>query len=110
MKCSLLAPLVILLVCFGAFAQGTLPPQASGPTMTLTGAVYDINGAVIVNGAEVVTRGPGGKVYEANVNDEGFYTLRLPLGVYLVEVSAPGFCPSGRPVSGSLTRHTAKCL
>jgi hypothetical protein len=62
--------------------------------MTLTGAVYDINGAVIVNGTSIVANSTVRRAYEAKTNEEGIYKISLPLGIYRIKVSAPGFCPS----------------
>jgi hypothetical protein len=56
------------------------------------GAVYDINGAVIVNGTRIIAAAPAGETYEATTNIEGTYELKLPLGIYKIKVSAPGFC------------------
>lgn len=79
---------IILVLAVTVFAQGE-PAQT---TMTLTGAVYDWNGAVIVTGTLVSAQDENGKKFEAVMNDEGYYKLQLPLGVYKVEATAPGFC------------------
>lgn len=93
-KRVLLTPLVVLLLSVVALAQGRAPAQTGKPTTILTGAVYDVNGAVIVSGTRIVASGTVGGAYEATTNDEGIYKIELPLGVYKIKVSAPGFCPS----------------
>jgi len=62
--------------------------------MVLTGVVYDINGAVIVDRVSVVAYGAGGKSYEATTDEEGIYKFNLPLGLYNIKASAPHFCSS----------------
>jgi hypothetical protein len=91
MKRFLLASLAVLLLSFGASAQSG-PAPGGGPTMSLTGVVYDVNGAVVVGGTKVLAKDAAGRSYEAATDDEGLYKLKLPLGVYSVRVSAPGFC------------------
>ena len=91
MRRFLLASLSVLLLSFGAFAQSSATPDR-GPTINLTGAVYDVNGAVIVNGTKVLAKDAAGGSYAATTDDEGFYRLKLPLGIYSIRVSAPGFC------------------
>jgi hypothetical protein len=53
---SLLALSFALLLSFGAFAQGQSPVQANEPKTMLTGVVYDINGAVVVDTLIVALR------------------------------------------------------
>ncbi|MCA1593647.1 MAG: carboxypeptidase-like regulatory domain-containing protein [Acidobacteria bacterium] len=83
-----------MLLNAGAFAQSSTSIKTDKPMMILTGAVYDINGAVIVNGMRIVASDTVGGAYEATTNDEGIYKIELPLGIYRIKVSAPGFCPS----------------
>ncbi len=90
MERTLLNTLAVLILAVSAHAQ----QSQTAPAMTLTGAVYDINGSVIVRGTRVVARGADGKLYEAGVNEEGVYALKLPLGVYTVQAGADWFCPS----------------
>lgn len=93
MKKILFTAFVILLLSLSNLAQNPRSSQFGEPKMTLTGAVYDINGAVIVNGTMVVASDGNGKKYESVTNDEGFYKIELPLAAYKIKVSAPGFCP-----------------
>jgi hypothetical protein len=59
----------------------------------LTGTVYETNGSVILH-AQLLARSLAGKEYQATTNTEGSYKIELPLDVYKIEASAPGFCPS----------------
>jgi hypothetical protein len=93
MKRSLLALLLVLFLCCGSTAQAVKSAQVSEAKVPLTGAVYDVNGAVIV-GAVVVASRSDGKSYEGKTDAEGGYRLSVPPGEFSVEVSAPGFCPS----------------
>lgn len=61
--------------------------------MLLTGAVFDTNGAVIIE-AKITAYRNNGKKYESKTNDEGIYTISLPFDVYKIEVYSPGFCTS----------------
>ena len=90
MKSCMHILVIVLLLVVGVGAQN----QPDQTTTTLTGAVYDHNGAVVVNGTRVSAQSRDGKKYEAATNDEGIYKLQLPLAVYRVEAAAPGFCPT----------------
>ena len=93
MRRFLLIPLVLLLLSCGAVAQQSRNSTLSSESkMVLTGAVYDLNGSVIVNEARVVVYDTAGRKYESATNDEGFYQIDLPLAVYRIEVNAPGVC------------------
>ncbi len=93
MKKILFTALVISLLGSSGFAQHPRSSQFGEPKMILTGVVYDVNGAVIVNGTMVIAYDGNGKKYESVTNDEGVYKLELPLAAYKIKVSAPGFCP-----------------
>jgi|GEM_PF-1827697 len=93
MKKSLLALLVVLLLSFGAFAQSREPVQTNEAKTMLTGVVYDINGAVVVD-TLIVAYNKDGKKYETATNDEGIYKIELPLALYAIQVGASGFCPA----------------
>ena len=92
MKRILFTSLAVLLLSVCASAQGNAPARDIWPTMTLTGVVYDTNGAVIVTDLKIVISGVTGAPYETATNDEGVYKIKLPLGVYRIRVSAVGFC------------------
>ena len=85
-------PLIALLLSFSASVQSQNTVQSVEPTMILMGVVYDINGSVIVT-AKVVANKSDGREYESATSDEGVYKFDLPLAIYKIEVSAPGFCP-----------------
>jgi hypothetical protein len=87
------AAFITALLVFNASAQSPSSSQTSGPTMVLTGVVYDINGAVIVNGTRVVAESGDAGRRETSTNEEGVYKFVLPLSTYKIKVSAPGFCP-----------------
>jgi hypothetical protein len=90
---SLLALSFLLLLSSGAFAQSRNPVQANEPKTMLTGVVYDINGAVVVD-TLIVALDKEGKKYRTATDSEGVYKIELPLTLYVVQVSAPGFCPT----------------
>lgn len=91
MKRLLSIPGIVLFLVSNVFGQS----QETQTTMTVTGAVYDWNGSVIVNGTQVSAEDKNGKRFDAVTNDEGIYSVQLPLGVYTVQAIAPGFCPTG---------------
>src|SRR5207248_10149100 len=82
-KRVLIAILISLFACIGAWAQGTA--QISGTVKDQSGAVLP---GVEINAAQTAT---GAK--RTVVSDEtGSYTLtNLPIGPYMVEASLPGF-------------------
>ena len=88
MKRLLSIPGIVLLLVSSVVGQS----QQTQTTMTLTGAVYDWNGSVIVV-TKVSARDRDRKSFEAATNDEGIYKLQLPLGLYDLEATAHGFCP-----------------
>lgn len=90
MKRLLFSPGIVLLLLSNVLGQS----QQTQTAMTLTGAVYDWNGSVIVNGTKVSAEDRNGKKFDAATNNEGIYSMQLPLGVYTVEAIAPGFCPT----------------
>jgi hypothetical protein len=92
LKKSLLALLILLLLSFSALAQSADAIQTIEPKIMLTGVVYDINGAVIVD-TLVVAYNKDGKKYETATNDEGVYKIELPLALYVIQAGADGFCP-----------------
>jgi hypothetical protein len=93
LKKSLFALLVVLFLGFNALAQSRDPVQTPEPKTMLTGVVYDINGAVIVD-TLIVAYNKDGKKYETATNDEGVYKVELPLALYVIQVGASGFCPA----------------
>ena len=67
--------------------------QARRDTTTLSGRVFDRNGAVIV-GAEVSILGRVEVRFEAHTNTEGVYSVDLPPGFYHIAIWANGFLQS----------------
>lgn len=98
MKRFLLISLISLLLGGSAFAQKHTSAEVAEQTMTLTGAIYDIQGSAIAQQAKVVAYDKAGRKFEAATDDEGFYQMPLPLApykmsaLYKIEVTAPGFC------------------
>jgi len=68
------------------------------PSSTLSGRVegtiFDANEAVVPN-AKVIFQADGLK-REAVTNEEGYYEIELPVGIYRVTTNSTGFCPSQR--------------
>ncbi len=91
MKRLLLITLAVLLFTISSAGQTRDSLQTGQSSATLTGTIYDINGAVIVR-ARVIAYSLDGKAYEAQTNDEGVYKIQVPLAVYTVVATAPGFC------------------
>ena len=92
-KAALVVSMLLLLLCPSASAQQRDAAPGGEQKMTLTGVLYDINGAVIITGASVVAESAGGQKYESATDEDGFYRFELPLAVYKIRASAPGFCP-----------------
>lgn len=63
---------------------------ANAQKATLTGTVYDQQGAVIP-GTLVKILDKNKKEYLAKSNDEGIYQIDLPANIYSIEVTADGF-------------------
>lgn len=76
---------IMLLSCFGVFAQGT-------SSSALGGTVSDAKGDVIKGATVTVTNKGNGTERTATTNDNGEYKLDfLPAGSYSVKISASGF-------------------
>lgn len=67
--------------------------QMSSQTMLLTGVVFETQGALMIE-AKVIAIDEKGKKFEGVTNDDGIYSLNLPLGYYRIEASARFFCPT----------------
>lgn len=85
----ILTILIVPLICALGNAQssGNLRGRVSG-------TVFDANGSVVLN-VKVVFDSAGLK-REALTNDEGYYGIELPAGVYRVTAHNAGFCPYQR--------------
>jgi outer membrane receptor protein involved in Fe transport len=69
-----------------------LTAQAQQSTATVSGRVYDPNGAVITGARVAITQKSTGLQRRAETNSEGLYVLtNLPAGEYEVRVDAAGF-------------------
>lgn len=83
---------LLVFVFFGAAqpltTQGGFPSKEK--LSTLSGRVFDRNGAVVV-GSEVSLGGYRGSKYKTLTNDEGIYLFELPAGLYSVQIRANGF-------------------
>jgi hypothetical protein len=94
MNRAFLISFLVFLFSVSVCAQDRGAPKPESQKMVLTGVVYDINGAVIVNGARVSARSADGKEYDSATDTEGIYWITLPLGNYKVEARATWFCPT----------------
>jgi hypothetical protein len=56
----------------------------------LNGYVYASSGALIEN-AEITFRDLEGKIITIKTNNKGFYKVKIPIGIYSIEVKAIGF-------------------
>ncbi|HEY2933247.1 MAG TPA: carboxypeptidase-like regulatory domain-containing protein [Acidobacteriota bacterium] len=80
--------IVFLAIFAGAFAQVS-------STSSIHGTVRDNSGSLIPGAELMVTNMLTGAVQKAITNDEGSFTVpALPVGVYKVAASVPGFNPS----------------
>jgi len=84
--CGVVLAALFGFVCTGAWAADSL-------TGAISGTVSDSTGAVIVNATVTLTNTDRGQdVRVLTTSSNGYYTATsLPLGVYTVKVSAPGF-------------------
>jgi hypothetical protein len=76
--------LQILVLIFGFIVS------ANAQKTTLNGTVFDPNGAVIIT-TKIVAVNSKGQKFESIVDDDGKYTLELPVATYSINFSAPGF-------------------
>ena len=63
---------------------------ANAQKTSVSGTVYDSNGAVILETKVYATNAKGQKI-ETIVNTEGNYLLELPVGAYTIEFNATNF-------------------
>jgi iron complex outermembrane receptor protein len=82
-------------VCALSLATPVLAAQ-TGPAGTITGTILDPDGKAVVNAA-VVVRGPAGITRAVTSDADGRFSIaELPIGIYTVEVTAPGFALARR--------------
>jgi hypothetical protein len=74
----------LLLICFGAYAQSDRG--------SITGTISDPAGAMVPNASIVAKNTQTGAEFKVASSETGNYTLaQLPVGVYQLSASAPGF-------------------
>lgn len=78
--------LLILIFGFYVFANS----QNETKTTKLTGVVFDLTGAIIIN-AKVSAFDKDGKVYQSKSDSDGRYELILPPGKYDIQFQLDGF-------------------
>ncbi len=76
--------LQVLVLIFG------LVVLANAQKTSLSGTVYDSNGAVIL-GTKVYATNAKGRKIETIVNTDGNYLLELPIGIYTIEFNSANF-------------------
>ena len=76
--------LQILVLIFGLLVV------ANAQKAILSGTVFDRNGAVIIT-TKVVAINVKGQKFESTVDEDGKYTLELPIDIYSIEFNATGF-------------------
>lgn len=87
------------LVLFAAAFILTGLARAQTVTGSITGQVTDATGAAIANGTVTVKNADTGVTTTSGTNNQGAYTIRfLPIGHYVVSVTAPGFATQTVPV------------
>jgi hypothetical protein len=85
--------LSIVLISLPIIMVGNAQPPGTS-SGHVRGTIFDSNEAVVPN-VKVVFEAAGMK-REAVTNEEGFYEIELPVGVYRVTTNSMGFCASQR--------------
>src|SRR5271163_4677277 len=94
-----------------ACTLASLAPAVFGQDVSskITGTVTDASGAVISGATVTATEKSRGTVYPAETNSAGVYYLSpLPIGDYVLKVSAPGFSSVERPSVSLAMDQTAR--
>src|SRR5271170_1227383 len=94
-----------------AFTLVLLAPAVFGQDVSskITGTVTDASGAVISGATVTATEKSRGTIYPAETNSAGVYYLSsLPIGDYVLKVSAPGFSSVERPSVSLAMDQTAR--
>src|SRR5581483_6029456 len=91
------------------FLIGSQALWAQETTGTITGTVVDPSGAT-VQGASVTAKDVDrGTVFTAQTNETGTFNLtRVPIGTYIVTVTAPGFSAANYPKFALELNQTAR--
>src|SRR5438270_4100236 len=89
---------------------GVLQPASSQEvSAAIVGTVVDPSGAPIKDATVTATDTERGTVRTAQTNDAGAYNItRVPVGIYDVKVSAPGFQTAVRPAFTLVLNQTAR--
>ena len=96
-----LSSLFMFLVCSVALGQDV--------SAKITGTVTDASGAVISGATVTATEKSRGTVYPTQTNSAGVYYLSpLPIGDYVLKISAPGFASVERPSFSLAMDQTAR--
>ena len=94
-----------------ACTLASLTPAVFGQDVSakITGTVTDASGAVISGASVTATEKSRGTVYPAETNSAGVYYLSpLPIGDYVLKVSAPGFSSVEHPSFSLAMDQTAR--
>src|SRR5271163_599716 len=94
-----------------ACTLASLAPAVFGQDVSskITGTVTDASGAVISGATVTATEKSRGTVYPAETNSAGVYYLSpLPIGDYVLKVSAAGFSTAERPSFSLAMDQTAR--
>ncbi len=78
--------ILVLIFWFCFLASG----QSSSKVFSLSGTVYDINKAVVID-TEITAKNTKGKIYKARTNNNGEYKIFLPIGSYTITFNQDGF-------------------
>ena len=101
MRVRILSSLFAFLLCSAAFGQDI--------SSKITGTVTDASGAVISNAAVTATETSRGTVYPTQSNSAGVYYLSpLPIGDYVLKVTASGFASVQHPSFSLAMNQTAR--
>jgi len=95
----------LLYVGFAALLYlGAAPRSSAQSTGTLRGTVTDQSGAAVANASVAATESNTGISRSVATNESGIFVFpNLPVGVYSLKISAPGFATQNRPALELLT-------
>ncbi len=102
---AMMVGVVLLAALFGAL----VPAWGQEVSAAIVGTVVDPSGAPIKGAAVVARDTERGTVWKAETNDSGdFNILRLPVGTYTAEATAPGFEKSVYPAFTLVLNQSAR--
>ena len=92
-----MATLIPRLVVIAIISSGLLFCQSAGPpqTVLISGVAKDSKGGTVA-GVKVVFEGKG-KSWETSTDDQGAYSIELPVGIYKARAESNWFSPARRP-------------